>query len=77
MYLFFRLFLKFVKIEISIRLFHLVCQFGKFTPVLIRVFAPYPLQGMIMWVKVVQLKEVKYSGMPLDKCYKDSISCGL
>ncbi len=30
------------KIEISIRVFHLVCQIGHLSPVLIRVFAPYP-----------------------------------
>ena len=34
----FRLFLKVTKIEISIRVFHLVCQFGHFKSLLIRVY---------------------------------------
>jgi len=41
---FFRFFLRFDKIEISIRVFHLICKFWFFTSVSIRVFAPFPLK---------------------------------
>ena len=54
-----RLFHNNVKNQISIRVFHWVCQFGFFTPVSIRVFAPYPLSPDWLIVRTRYSKPIK------------------
>ena len=61
----FRLFLKVTKIEISIRVFHLVCLFGHFTPVPIRVFAPFPFRETSVFPRLKKILAIKISSLQL------------
>ena len=62
----FRLFLKLNKISFSIRIFHWVCQFGFFTSVQIRVFAPFPLK----LCRKVEIDQIKWSVQILNNFLK-------